>query len=219
MILEPGIGPVRAAALLPSLAPLAPEAVWLFGWCGGLSPDLAVGDLVLAEATLYREDTSCSLARAGHPPPGTLAEQVRALAGTLGRRLAQGPVLSVDRALRSVEEKRAAAVAGAVAVEMEAAPLARWAGDRGLPFFHLRVVLDPVDSALPPSRMPMDGYGRTSTLELWRHVLGHPGEWGALRRVFRQARAAQRVMTRTVAVLEGTGALEGALGGAGTLDG
>ena len=51
-LLESGMGLERVRALLPHLEALAPEAVWLFGWCGGLSADLDVSDLVADLAAL-----------------------------------------------------------------------------------------------------------------------------------------------------------------------
>jgi nucleoside phosphorylase len=62
--------------------------------------------------------------------------------------LAIGPILTSDRVLASAAEKRVAGATGALAVEMEAGPLARWARDRDVHFAHLRVVLDPLDATV-----------------------------------------------------------------------
>jgi hypothetical protein len=100
--------------------------------------------------------------------------------------------------LSSVEQKRAAAASGAVAVEMEAGPLAQWATGRSVPFVHLRVVLDPVESALPATELPTDDHGYAQRSALLSHALTHPGEWPSLWRLFRQIRTARRVMTDVI---------------------
>jgi hypothetical protein len=116
-----------------------------------------------------------------------------------------GPVLTSDRVLSTVEDKEAGAALGAVAVEMEAGPLARWAAARGVPFVHLRIVLDPYNSALPSARLPTDDHARASTGTLLRYVLVHPGQWPALWRLIGQVRMAQGVMRQTIAALSRPG--------------
>lgn len=200
LIVEPGMGPDLAAAVLPRLEMLEIQSVWLFGWCGGLRPELGAGDLALADATIsMREDDPKTWI--SHPAPGSLIEEVRRLAHKLGRRMVVGPVLTSDHVLSSVEQKQAGAVTGAVAVEMEAGPLAHWATGRSLPFVHLRVVLDPLESALPPTEFPTDDHGYAPRRDLLFHALTHPGEWPALWRLSKQIRIARRVMTEVIGAL------------------
>jgi nucleoside phosphorylase len=208
LVVEPGMGPELAVALLPRLEVLEPEAVWLYGWCGGLTLDLGVGDLLLADATIFAGEAGLPT-RISHPAPDSLVDEVRRLAQELGRRMVVGPALTSDHVLSGVEQKRAGAASGAVAVEMEAGPLARWATSRSLPFVHLRVVLDPLESALPSTELPTDDHGYAQTRVLLSHALTHPGEWPALWRLFRQIRTARRVMTDVIAALARPG---GALG-------
>jgi hypothetical protein len=114
-------------------------------------------------------------------------------------------VLTSDRVLASVADKRAGAAMGAVAVEMEAGPLARWAAAHSVPFFHLRVVLDPAASALPKTRLPTDDQGRRPARVLLWHALTHPCQWPAFWRLFQQASTTQKAMTRVIAALAGPG--------------
>ena len=200
LIVEPGIGPDRAAALLPRLDMLEPQTVWLYGWCGGLTVDLGAGDLVLADATVFVGEDGTTT-RIAHPAPDSLVAEVRRLADSLGRRIVVGPALTSGHVLSSVEQKQVGATSGAVAVEMEAGPLAQWAGGRSLPFVHLRVVLDPVGSALPASDLPTGDHRYAQTRALLSHVLTHPGEWPALWRLFRQIGTARRVMTDVIGAL------------------
>ncbi len=201
LLVEPGVGPELTAALLPHVEPLKPQAVWLFGWCGGLVPKLAVGDLVLADATIFAEQDDEPTTQLPHPPPELLTAQVRSIAEELSLRMVVGPVLTSDKVLASVGQKRAGAATGAVAVEMEAGPLARWTVARRVPFVHLRVVLDPIVSALPKTRLPTDEHGRAPIYMLLLHALTHPREWLALWNLIRQARAARRAMANVIAAL------------------
>jgi len=200
LIVEPGMGPDLAAALLPCLDTLQLTGVWLFGWCGGLRPDLRVGDLVLADATIFVGEDGLT-GRISHPTREPLVAQMRRLAERLGLRLALGPVLTSDRPLRSVAQKRAAAATGAVAVEMEAGPLAHWADEWSLPLVHLRVVLDPLGSALPSMQLPTDQHGRARKAALLYYALANPRDWPALWRLFGQMRIARRVMTDVIEAL------------------
>jgi len=204
LIVEPGMGPDLTAVILPCLETLQLSGVWLFGWCGGLRPDLRVGDLVLANATIFAGEDGLET-RIPHPASGALVAQVRQLAEQLGLRLALGPVLTSDHPLRSVAQKRAAAASGAVAVEMEAGPLACWAVGRPLPFVHVRVVLDPLGSALPSRDLPTNASDHPQKRAILVHALNHPREWPALWRLFRQARTARRVMSDVVAALSRPG--------------
>jgi nucleoside phosphorylase len=202
LVVEPGMGPDRAASVLPCLEGQCPAALWLFGCCGGLSSELGVGDLVLANATV-RHDAPETCIR--HPPPDALRAQVRCLAKELGLRLVVGPVLTSSRVLASAADKRAGAATGAAAVEMEADPLSRWAAERSVPFVHLRVVLDPAIFALPEAHLPVSERGSVPATVLVLHVLTHPRQWPALWRLMRQVRATGRTMTRIIAALTGPG--------------
>jgi nucleoside phosphorylase len=204
LVVEPGMGPDLAAALLPRLESLAPQELWLYGWCGGLSPELDVGDLVLADVTIFiGEDGQTT--HISHPAPESLVVETCRLAQESGRRMVVGPALTSYHVLSSVEQKRAGAASGAVVVEMEAGPLAQWAAGRSVPFVHLRVVLDPAGSALPKTDLPTDEHGYAQSGALFSHALAHPGEWPALWRLFRQIRTARRVMTDVVGALAWSG--------------
>jgi nucleoside phosphorylase len=200
LVIEPGMGPDLAAALLPRLELLELQAVWLYGWCGGLAPDLGVGDLVLADATIFAEEEGPAT-RVSHPVPVALVLEMRRLAHRLGQRMVVGPALTSYHVLSSVEQKQTGAASGAVAVEMEAGPLAQWAAGRSVPFVHMRVVLDPVGSALPATELPTDDHGYAQRGALLSHALTHPGEWPALWRLFRQIRIARRVMADVIGAL------------------
>jgi len=200
LMIEPGMGPDLTAAVLPRLEGLGPGEVWLFGWCGGLTPELGVGDLVLADATVSEAEGG-QITRIAHPPPGPLRVEVCRVAQELGRPLAVGPVLTSSRVLVSLAQKTKGAASGALAVEMEAGPLAHWTTLRGLPFVHLRVVLDPLVSALPSTDLPTGEHGYSQKKALLLYVLAHWREWPALWRLSWQMRAARRVMADVIRLL------------------
>ncbi len=192
LVLECGMGPACAEALRPELDRASPSALWLAGWCGGLREDLRVGDVIVADATLTQ--TPGGTVRIDHAPPQVLVEWLEAWAGSHARQLVVAPVLTSPHVVARAVDKRAAAATGAAAVEMEAAPLARWAAERGVPFCHLRVVLDPAGSDLPPEDLHSEdeqdeGLGRYLWRAAWR-----PRTWPAVWCLLGQVRRARRTM-------------------------
>ena len=127
-----GVGITKAAAVCKTLEN-GPGFEWLvlLGWAGGLDPELRIGSRVIADQALL----------AGKPSlpchPLTLPETK------------VGPILTVANALYTREDKRKARLTEALAVEMEAYPLAAWAQEKGIPFIHARVILDTADEELP----------------------------------------------------------------------
>lgn len=152
-----GMGPQRAKAFARNLEPGPPLAgLVLLGWAGGIDAGLAVGDVVVAEAA--RDE-------AGAIAPCSPIDLPGARRGTL---------LTVRRVLLDSAAKRAAGAGGALAVEMEAYPLAAWAAAQGLPFVHARVILDAVDEDLPSLAPALDPFGRVRPLPLLRELVGRP---------------------------------------------
>jgi len=152
-----GMGMDAAAALCRRLE----DAGWsgtlaLLGWAGGLSPDLAAGDCVIADAALDREGHHVLLAAPD-------------LSGVTA-----GPVLCVPEPLATPQAKRDGQRSGALAVEMEAYPLAAWTAARSLPFIHARVILDAVDEDLPDLGDALDAQGRVHPGRMVRRLLAHP---------------------------------------------
>ncbi len=165
-----GIGPERAEAFAQGLEQgPAVAGLVLLGWAGGLQADLAVGDLIVAEAARNGE---------GDVAPCSAIEIAGARHGTL---------LTVRQALLTPAAKRAARASGALAVEMEAYPLAAWAAAHSVPFVHARVILDAVDEDLPSFGGALDAFGRVRALPFVRELLARPrliaGLWPMARRV------------------------------------
>jgi len=176
-----GIGPECAARLGRRLDEREelPSGLALVGVAGGLDPALAAGDVVLASAAWDGEGrcAPCTII----PLPGAVV----------------GPLLTVRRALYTPAEKAAQQRAtGALAVEMEAYPLAAWAAERGLSFVHARVILDPFDEALPDLGDALDEYGRVRARGLVGLLLARPSHAVSLVRLVRRSQAVTPVLGR-----------------------
>jgi adenosylhomocysteine nucleosidase len=173
-----GMGLNCAATLCRQLEARArlPEILALVGVAGGLDPSLAAGDVVIASEACDEE---------GRSAPCTVIPMTGA---------AVGLVLTVRKALYTLTEKSAARDTGAVAVEMEAYPLAAWAAERGLPFLHVRVILDRYDEALPNLGDALDPFGRARPAHLLRRLLAQPSEVVPLYRLLRRMEIISRAL-------------------------
>ena len=159
-----GMGPAFATALCRRLDERTHflQGLALIGWAGGLHPGLAPGDVVLADAALDGQGgrVPCT------PVPGT-AERLP------GARV--GALLTAPTVLSTPQAKRAAWQCGALAVEMEAYPLAAWAQAHDLPFVHARAILDAAGEAVPDLSGALDPLGRARPGRLARRLLLRPG--------------------------------------------
>jgi adenosylhomocysteine nucleosidase len=111
------------------------------GFCGALEPGLTTGDVIVAEAIDDR--------RGRMEVDPALVARARSRLAAIGLRAVVGRLRTVPGVVRSPEEKKELRLGGALAIDMESAPLARWARDRGVAFLSLRVVLDRADEGLP----------------------------------------------------------------------
>jgi 4-hydroxy-3-methylbut-2-en-1-yl diphosphate reductase len=138
-VVRAGYGPARAAATAARLlAAGPPEALAVAGVGGGAAADLRTGDVVVATQASYQGTTvSC-------PSAPLLAGELR----RAGLRVRVGPVQTVDRLLKP-RDLTGVAAGGAIAVDMESAPLLAAAG--GGPAVVIRAISDtPEHSVLSP---------------------------------------------------------------------
>ena len=190
-----GMGPDSAVALCRRLDARARplQGLALIGWAGGLHPGLAPGDVVLADAALdaQGERVPCTIVRL----PGAR----------------MGALLTAPTVLLTPQAKRAASQYGALAVEMEAYPLAAWTRAHNLPFVHARVILDPASEAVPDLSGTLDPLGHAHPGRLARRLLLRPGlAIAALRLVGRVRTLGPTLGQVARAVVEGWPAYEGA---------
>jgi adenosylhomocysteine nucleosidase len=129
-------GPGRflaSAAVSVACSQMPVTAVVSIGFCGGLDPSLAVGDIVVANQVIELASGLTFSARPiGQAPPATA-----------------GSIVCSDRVAVTVAEKTHLRQRGAIAVEMEASGVASEAERRSLPFHCARVVSDTAAEAMP----------------------------------------------------------------------
>ena len=163
-VVRAGYGPERAAATAARLSAAGPpEALAVAGVGGGAAADLRTGDIVVGTQASYRG------AAIGCPSAPLLAGELR----RAGLRVRLGPVQTVDR-LFWRREPDAAAAGGAVAVDMESAPLLAAAGDA--PAVVVRAISDtPGRSVLSPRIVP----GGIAALRSLRQAAPALARWAA----------------------------------------
>lgn len=129
-----GPGPQLAArAVEAATAAERPQALLSTGFCGALDPELQTGDVFVTRCLQAPEQSK------SYP----------ALPVQNDRRHRQGTLVSLDRVAVTSQEKANLRAAGADAVEMEAAAVARHADNLQTPFFCVRVVSDSAADTLP----------------------------------------------------------------------
>jgi len=158
-----GYGPIRAAAAATRIAMSAPEMLAVGGVGGGLVTDLRVGDVVVAsEVTDGVTTVRCASA------PLVAGELRRA-----GLRARTGKIVTVNRLVRGREHAQLAAT-GAMAVDMESAPLL--AGAAGSPAIVLRAISDTPEQPVFSPGIVSGGLAGLRSLRRAAPVLAR---WGA----------------------------------------
>jgi nucleoside phosphorylase len=151
-----GVGEDQARSFCRKIEDRPISHLVLTGWAGGLAPDLAAGEAICADAALYE----------GQP---RLECQTLPVKG-----LRIGSILTVRKALLTPQEKQSARASGALAVEMEAYPLAAWAKKKNIPFNHGRVILDTLDESIPDTGEGLNPSGGVNFLPFLLHLVKHP---------------------------------------------
>lgn len=147
LLVQAGIGRERARdAVVAAAREFDVDAAWSLGYAGGLSDRLRPGDLVCPAAILDDADID-GVPMAADASHATMCAALRraAFAVNPGNLITVGTVLRTPEAKRAVGER-----SGAVAVEMEAAGVARAARDLGIPWAVLKAIVDTVGDPLPP---------------------------------------------------------------------
>lgn len=159
----------RAAerGLAAALERLEVAAVLGVGVAGGLSPQLAVGDLVLADGVEDREG------RVFEPPLWSWSERARECVGRCGRVVSAEEIVGPASAKEGLW-RQLGSPANAV-VDLESATWARLAAQAELPWLILRAVSDPAGEDLPVDFNRFRGAdGRIKSRKVAAHALAHP---------------------------------------------
>src|SRR5262249_24775287 len=133
------------------------EAVVSTGFCGALDPALQISDIVVA--TLVHSDTSVNFTST---PAST-------------RPFHAGPVATVDRVVGTSADKSPLRASVAIAVEMEAAGVARVAKAMCVPFLCIRTVTDLAEEDMANDfNTALRNDGHFDTIKLLTGALRHP---------------------------------------------
>ncbi|MEM6846697.1 MAG: hypothetical protein AAF580_01285 [Pseudomonadota bacterium] len=131
-----------AEAAATKLTEAGVDALVSAGLCGGLAPQLRIGDLVRC-ANVTDATTGTHYTANPWRPVATTAKNAP--------RCHEGTIIGSDEAILTVADKTSAfARTGALAVDMESHALAKVAARARVPFFVLRAVIDDATMALPP---------------------------------------------------------------------
>jgi len=196
LLVQAGIGRDRARdAVVAAAREFQVQAAWSLGFAGGLSELLGPGDLVFPAVVL---DDAGAAPLAADPSHATVCAALRRAAIAVD----SGSLLSVATALRTPENKRAACRrSGAVAVEMEAAGVARAAQGLGIPWVALKAIVDALDDPLPPFLAACTTpEGDVRWRGLAAGALTGPDAWSSLGRLARSSRKAGRTLRQGLEV-------------------
>ncbi len=179
IVLETGIGAERAAAAIRwVLNTLRPRLVVACGFAGALSPQLKIGDMLLASEVIEPGEDDL---RWHTVVPGALGD------------LEMGRLLTVPRLVAMPADKRSLGrQTAAVMVDMESAAIAEACQARRVPCAVVRAISDAADTALSPRLVGLMAGGRVSPWRVLAAATRSPGLALELWRLARDTRRAAR---------------------------
>ena len=187
-----GMGGAAAAAAARRLVLAGATALASFGMAGGLDPTLICGAVLLPEEVVPVDDVNSAAGATATSPQWRqrLRAALPASCIAWGGRLA-----SSHRPIARPTAKRDAwRRTGAAAVDMESVAIAQVAGQAGLPFVALRVIVDTASDELPAAVLAASGGGQVRVGRLLAGLLLAPGDLGALIRLSARYRIASRAL-------------------------
>lgn len=200
-LLSTGIGRrATEKALAAFLAEHRPQIELLIssGFAGGLVRGLSPGELVLAERLRLEDGQEIEVEK-------ELLAQAAAAFEPFGAH--RGPVLTVGKLARAVEEKRRLGLRSrALAVEMEAFWIAALAREYRLPFLAVKAILDPLERPLPYFAGAV--FGRRPPVGVALSLLSRPWQLLEVPRLAGAARLASSRLARALEALVGAFAVE-----------
>ncbi len=171
-----GIGSRAAEAATTVLGRYRPEFVLSVGLAGALSPDCAVGDIVLCER-VYRAEPDSEDGRAGEPMLSDLLLLETARRATSGEDLSTriGNSLTTPYLVAEPRHKTLLRQAtGMDVVEMESYWVGQAAQEQHLPFLAVRVISDGVEDPVPDIPGVVTPEGEQRVRKAFPYVVRHP---------------------------------------------
>jgi len=189
-VVQTGVGPARSAAAARAIHDAGGFRLFVSTGCAGALHDaLGPGDLTVATSVMSATET--------FETDRDVRERMRTVAERAALSPALGAVLCSPIVLATAAAKRAAAAGGAIAVEMEGAPIASCAARAAIPFAAVRAILDAARSELRHVGAFVEpSTGRVRPLRLARYLARHPSAVPDLLAMQRMMTAAQRSLHR-----------------------
>lgn len=176
----PVVGAPYAVMLLEPLATWGAQELLFFGWCGAVSRDVHIGDLVLVTEAVVDEGTSLHYGAKRYAVVATsvaLSLRLKASLDHCSVPYHQGRIWSTDAIYRETAEKvRRFQRQGVLAVEMEVSALVAAGRHRNVAVAALLVVSDEVSECVwnPGFRDPRFAAGREAALDALTRVCPTP---------------------------------------------
>lgn len=159
LILETGVGERAVTVAGAWLHSQSVNGVISAGYCGALSPELSVGDVVQARELLAPDGTIWPL------------EVIPTLSGrTVLRAIGATKLIGTKHAKQQLHTQTGAAI-----VDMESAAWARHCADAGIPFSIVRVVSDSAADELSPRLLGLLAQGKVRPMRVMAALLRSPG--------------------------------------------
>jgi adenosylhomocysteine nucleosidase len=192
LVVETGVGAAATERALSWLlgrpllgnVPYRPKLVLAAGFAGALRPGLRVGDLVLATELADDRGNVWPATWPGELPPGEWRPPLHR------GRLLTAPALVGDPGQKQQLGQRH----DALAVDMEAATVARVCARHEVPFGCLRAISDEAGTPLSPQLVEVLGSGRVKPWHLLRVLARRPRLAAELWRLARDTRRAARLL-------------------------
>jgi len=191
-----GIGPHNAMRAAERLLACGASQLANWGVAGALDAGFTPGDVLIPDHVRYNHDDP------GFATDPLLdARLIELLSPRL--RVRRGVLWSAPQPIATAADKQAlAARSGAVAVDMEAAPIAAVAARAKLPFVAVKAICDPVTRELPANIVDaLDGADQGWSLRMVSAIaFGGPATWRAARALSRDFRCARRSLATAAAL-------------------
>lgn len=182
-----------------------PSACFNVGYCGGATPDIETGDLVIADRVVH-DETSEELAC-----PPKLVEQLQKVCADRDLRVLVGGITTVDHVVHGPHDKAYLGTKNdSRAIDMESFAFAKACLDKGVPFAVVRACLDPLDMLLPDFEGAVNEEGLTSIVGAMKKLIQKPKTILAIPRIEYCAVQAREAIAEFLEELLATMSLRGA---------
>jgi adenosylhomocysteine nucleosidase len=175
LLVQTGIGRSGIKRMMKSTLTSWPTtAILSLGFGGALSPDLAVGDLIICASVIPWYETTNTPADACYADEELLKTTIKAMNGN-GQKWLQGKGATVPKLASNTKEKQILRdKVQAEVCEMEDYWVAHAAEARGIPFLAVRVVYDDLNDEIPDFERMVDTRGNVDISKTTAYLLTHP---------------------------------------------